>query len=77
MQAKNTAQGMILKAEAEAKAIENLRIKREYELEWKRLSIMEDIAANGRKVLTGDAADRILEGVVEAGFSGGKKKGGK
>ena len=62
---------MILKAEAEAKAVENLKVKREYELEWKRLGIMEGIAAEGRKVLTGVAADRILEEVIVAGFPGG------
>lgn len=59
---------MILKAEAEAKAVENLKVKREYELEWKRLGIMEKIAVDGRKVLTGAAADRVLEEIVVAGF---------
>jgi hypothetical protein len=74
-QAKNTAKGMILKAEAEAKAVENLKVKREYELEWKRLGIMEHIAQDGRKVLTGASADRILEEVIVAGFpAGGSKK---
>jgi hypothetical protein len=69
---------MVLKAEAEAKAVQNLKVKREYELEWKRLEIMERIAANGRKVLTGSSADRILEEVISAGFPvGGDKGSGK
>ena len=65
---------MILKAEAEAKAVENLKVKREYELEWKRLEIMERIASDGRKVLTGPTADSMLEEVVSAGLPGRKKK---
>ena len=68
---------MILTAEAEAKAVENLKAKREYELEWRRLAIMENIAQSGRKVLTGAAADRILEEIIVAGFpaaGGGKKR---
>lgn len=67
--AKNRAQGMILKAEAEAKAVEDLKAKRKYELEWKRLQIMERIAGDGRKVVTGNPADRILEEIIAPGLA--------
>lgn len=72
--AKNEAQGMILKAEAEDKAVDNLKAKREYEVEWKRLATMEKIAREGRKVLTGENADRILDEVISTGIKSSRKQ---
>ena len=65
---------MILKAEAEDKAVDNLKAKREYEVEWKRLATMEKIAREGRKVLTGENADRILDEVISTGIKSSRKQ---
>ena len=35
------------------------QVKREYELEWKRLEIMERIAADGRKVRTRSNMEQV------------------
>lgn len=64
--ARNTAEGMIAVAEAEAGAVQKLAVKRKFELEFRRLEIMRDIAASGRKVITGAAADSLMSQLVEA-----------
>lgn len=69
--AKNTAEGMIATAQAEAAAAEKLREKRKYEIEWKRLAVMEEIAGKGRRVISGNAADGLIEQIVESGLKSG------
>lgn len=64
--AKNAAEGMIAKAEAEAGAVQKLAVKRKFELEFRRLEVMREIAASGRKVFTGKAADELMNQLVEA-----------
>lgn len=66
--ARNQADGMIATAEAEAAAAEKLKVKRKYELEWKRLQVMEDIAGTGRRVITGKSADAMLGQLVDSGL---------
>lgn len=64
--AKNTSEGMIAMAEAEAGAVQKLAVKRKFELEFARLEILKEIAASGRKVITGAAADTLMAQLVEA-----------
>eukprot|EP00592_Proboscia_alata_P026270 CAMPEP_0194447816 /NCGR_PEP_ID=MMETSP0176-20130528/129218_1 /TAXON_ID=216777 /ORGANISM="Proboscia alata, Strain PI-D3" /LENGTH=414 /DNA_ID=CAMNT_0039274719 /DNA_START=21 /DNA_END=1265 /DNA_ORIENTATION=+ len=58
------AGSMIARAEAEAEGAEALAEKRRYELEWARLDVMKKIAQNGRKFITGDAGEAILNDLV-------------
>ena len=64
--AKNTADGMVALAEAEAGAVQKLAVKRKFELEFERLETLKSIAAAGRKVVTGSSADAIMSQIVEA-----------
>jgi len=58
------AAGMIAKAEAAAKGSEALKEKREYELEWGRLSVLEQLASKGRRFISGEKGDKILRDLV-------------
>lgn len=58
--AQSKAQGIIAKARAEEAATLKLAEKRRYELEWERLSIMSEIAAKGRRVITGERAEQLM-----------------
>mmetsp|Transcript_175 Transcript_175/g.264 ORF Transcript_175/g.264 Transcript_175/m.264 type:complete len:305 (+) Transcript_175:387-1301(+) len=60
----STAAAMIAKAEAEAEGAEALAEKRRYELEWARLKVLERIAGKGRKFITGDKGEAILNDLV-------------
>merc|ERR1712086_1083146 len=52
------AAAMIAKAEAEADGAEALKDKRRYELEWKKLGVLESIAGNqSRKFITGEEGE--------------------
>lgn len=62
--AESQAGSMIAKAEAEAEGAEALAEKRRFELEWARLDVMKKIAQNGRKFITGDAGEAILNDLV-------------
>ncbi|CAM9177326.1 unnamed protein product [Ectocarpus fasciculatus] len=64
--AKNTADGMIAVAEAEAGAVQKLQVKRKFELEFQRLEILKQIAGSGRKVISGVSADNLMTQLVEA-----------
>ncbi|CAE7661718.1 unnamed protein product [Symbiodinium microadriaticum] len=67
--ARNQAEGMIATAQAEAEAAEKLKEKRRYEIEWKRLKVMEEIAGRGRRVITGKAADVMINQLVDSGLT--------
>mmetsp|Transcript_14177 Transcript_14177/g.20902 ORF Transcript_14177/g.20902 Transcript_14177/m.20902 type:complete len:412 (+) Transcript_14177:134-1369(+) len=60
----SNAAAMIAKAEAEAEGAEALAEKRRYELEWARLKVLERIAGKGRKFITGDKGEAILNDLV-------------
>mmetsp|Transcript_32202 Transcript_32202/g.48024 ORF Transcript_32202/g.48024 Transcript_32202/m.48024 type:complete len:412 (-) Transcript_32202:202-1437(-) len=60
----SNAAAMIAKAEAEAEGAEALAEKRRYELEWARLKVLEKIAGKGRKFITGDKGEAILNDLV-------------
>lgn len=40
---------------------DNLAEKRRYELEWGRLQVLTKIAGKGRKFITGDRADQLMD----------------
>lgn len=65
--ARNQAEGMLATARAEAAAAEKLKDKRRYEIEWKRLKVMEQIAGTGRRLIMGEAADAMTKQLVESG----------
>jgi hypothetical protein len=67
--ARNQAEGMIATAEAEAAAAQKLKEKRKYEIEWKRLQVMEEVASTGRRVISGKSADAMLSQLVESGLT--------
>jgi len=57
----NLAKSRIVEAEAEMKSADSLMEKRKFELEWRRLEILKNIARSGRKFITGEKAEQILE----------------
>lgn len=63
-EARNLAQALIAKAEAEQKGAEKLKERRRIELELKRLEIMQRMASSGRRIIMGDKAKAILEDLV-------------
>mmetsp|Transcript_31007 Transcript_31007/g.37844 ORF Transcript_31007/g.37844 Transcript_31007/m.37844 type:complete len:420 (+) Transcript_31007:126-1385(+) len=58
------AEAMVLEAEAEAAGAKALEEKRKYELEWARLEILKKIAGHGRKFITGEKGEHILNQIV-------------
>lgn len=58
------AEAMVVKAEAEALGAEALEEKRKYELEWARLKILKTIAGKGRKFITGEKGEQILNQLI-------------
>uniref|UniRef100_A0A7S2V726 Band 7 domain-containing protein n=1 Tax=Fibrocapsa japonica TaxID=94617 RepID=A0A7S2V726_9STRA len=64
--ADNQAKALMAKAEAEAKAARQLEEKRKFELEWEQLKVMGQIAGNGRKLISGEKGDRILQQITMA-----------
>jgi regulator of protease activity HflC (stomatin/prohibitin superfamily) len=64
--AKNAAEGMVAKAQAEAGAVQKLAVKRKFELEFRRLEVMKEIAGSGRKIFSGAAADQLMNQLVES-----------
>lgn len=62
--AESHAAAMIARAEAEAAGADALAEKRRYELEWARLEVLKKIAKNGRKFITGEKGEQILNDLV-------------
>jgi regulator of protease activity HflC (stomatin/prohibitin superfamily) len=58
------AAALVATAEAEAEGAEALIEKRRYELEWARLDVMETLAGNGRRFISGAKGDAILNDLV-------------
>merc|ERR1712146_489718 len=52
--ANNNSKSLIAVAEAENNSTAGLEVKRKYELEWQRLQIMEKLAMEGRRFVTGE-----------------------
>ena len=58
------AAALIAKAGAEAEGASALAEKRRYELEWARLAVLEKLAGNGRRFISGKKGDAILDDLV-------------
>jgi len=58
------AGAMVVSAEAEAEAAEALAEKRRYDLEWSRLEVQKKIAKNGRKFISGEQGQAILDALI-------------
>lgn len=65
LEAKNTSEGMIAMAKAESGAAQKLKVKRWLELEEKRLRILSELAAKGRKIISGKSAENILNQMID------------
>ena len=59
-EARNLAQGLIAKAEAEFKGAEKLKERRRIELELQRLDVLRQLAGTGRRVIVGERARDII-----------------
>mmetsp|Transcript_15789 Transcript_15789/g.18005 ORF Transcript_15789/g.18005 Transcript_15789/m.18005 type:complete len:409 (+) Transcript_15789:114-1340(+) len=58
------AKALIYRAEAEAECADNLIEKRKYELEWERLKVLEKLASTGRRFISGERGESILNQLV-------------
>jgi len=58
------AAAMVAKAEAAAAGSKSLEEKRKYELEWSRLSVLEELAGKGRRFISGDKGRGILQELI-------------
>merc|ERR1719261_1633495 len=62
--AENNSKALIASAESENNSTAGLEVKRKYELEWQRLQIMEVIAKDGRRFVTGDVGNQLLKDMI-------------
>lgn len=58
------AQSIIAKAAVEAESGNDLDEKRRYELEWARLKVLEKLASKGRRFISGEMGESILNQLV-------------
>jgi len=75
--AQNHSQALIAAAEAENNSTAGLEVKRKYELEWQRLEILEKLATEGRRFVSGPAGQAMIREMVPAGgpfTAGGSRK---
>ena len=63
-EAENRVKGTLLQAEAEAKAQESLRQKRQHDLEIERLDILTRLARSGKISVVGEAANEIIKSIA-------------
>ena len=62
--AENNSKALIATASAENNSTAGLEVKRKYELEWQRLQILEVLAKEGRRFVTGEAGQQLLMDMV-------------
>ena len=72
--AQNNSQALVAEAEAENNSTAGLEVKRRYELEWKRLEVMERLAKEGRRFVSGPAGQQMLRDMVPQGTFQAKTK---
>jgi len=70
----NNAKSLIATAEAENNSTAGLEVKRKYELEWQRLEIMEKLACDGRRFVTGEVGKSLIKDMVPSLSISGLKK---
>jgi hypothetical protein len=62
--AENNSKALIATAGAENNSTAGLEVKRKYELEWQRLQILEVLAKDGRRFVTGESGKQLLKDMV-------------
>jgi len=62
--AENNSKALVATAGAENNSTAGLEVKRKYELEWQRLQILEVLAKDGRRFVTGEAGKQLLKDMV-------------
>lgn len=62
--AENNSKALVATAGAENNSTAGLEVKRKYELEWQRLKILEVLAKDGRRFVTGQAGKQLLSDMV-------------
>jgi hypothetical protein len=60
----NNSKALVASAESENNSTAGLEVKRKYELEWERLKIMEIIAKDGRRFVTGEVGKNLLKDMI-------------
>jgi len=73
--AENESKAVIAMAEAENKSAPELEVARKYELEWERLTVLEQLASHGRRLVSGSTGQALLKEMVpsEKRFADNKK----
>lgn len=72
--AENDAQAFIAEAEAENNSTAGLEVKRKYLLEWERLEILERLAKDGRRFVSGPAGQEMMREMTPVAFDFDKSK---
>merc|ERR1719230_1473463 len=62
--ASNNSKSLIAVAEAENNSTAGLEVKRKYELEWQRLSVLEQLASTGRRFVSGPTGQEMMREMV-------------
>lgn len=62
--AKLKAVSMVTKEEVEMKGAAYLMEKRKYELEWSRLAILKEVAGKGRKFISAERGDNLINSMI-------------
>ena len=76
--AENDAKALEASAQAENNSTAGLEYKRKYELEWQRLSVLERLARQGRRFISGEIGSNVLGEMVPSATSfASQKAGGK
>ena len=65
--AENNSKALIATASAENNSTAGLEVKRKYELEWKRLEVLETLAKNGRRFVSGPTGQAMMREMVPRG----------
>ena len=62
--AENNSKALVAAAEGENNSTAGLEVKRKYELEWQRLSILQTLASSGRRFVSGPTGQQMLREMV-------------
>lgn len=60
IKAQNKAKALLIEAEAEEKASEQLKMKREHDLLMRKLQILKKLASTGKVVISGENGDKFI-----------------
>jgi regulator of protease activity HflC (stomatin/prohibitin superfamily) len=72
--AENDAQAFVAEAEAENKSTAGLEVKRKYLLEWERLEVLQRLAGEGRRFVSGPAGQEMMREMTPVAFEFDKSR---